>query len=547
MRRIVARWTAVLIAVAVLAAGRVSPAAAVDAPRWVAVVFVEAQMAVGLRWMAVPGATGYKVLRSEKSGADYKEITTAAQPQYFDATVERGTTYYYVLQAVAGAEVGPKSDEKTLTIPGQKQKTVKPPQWNKVVVQDTTEFGKTTYKVGLFWTPSSDAIAYNLYKSTESGKGYQLLLSMPEAQAVDVAVEGDKTYYYVLTALDGSFQETPYSAEQKVVIEKKKEVAAVRKKIRLELKPRSSKKVWSKARYDDMGKFNLWEPADLALDERAGLVYVSSVNTSQVYCLNADTGALVSVIGTQGKEPGQFLTPSGIGVDSDGLIYVSDRARRMILIFDGEKFKKEFPLEIPPNLGISGEPAPMDVTVEKSSGDIFVADAGLKRVWVFDSAGKFQRFLGEPGDEVGKLNYPIWLSFDPAGNLVVIDSGLTRVVTYKPDGTFLSSWGERKPGVGTFLFIGGHSYDKEGNILVFDAGSNTLQGFLPDGRYLYHVANADGTKGVELFAPKRVVVDSKNRIYFGEGLVDRVNCVELTGAVPPPQEEPFDAAPPAAK
>ena len=93
-----------------------SAAQAVDAPKWVAVLHVAAQEAVGLRWMPVSGATEYKVLRSTTAGSGYAEIASTAQPQHFDKEIEPGTTYYYVLQAVAGAEVSPNSEEKSVAI-----------------------------------------------------------------------------------------------------------------------------------------------------------------------------------------------------------------------------------------------------------------------------------------------------------------------------------------------------------------------------------------------------------------------------------------------
>ena len=144
MVKIFTKCSAMVLAAAVALLAAAGPAAAVDAPKWVAAIYIDAQRSVGLRWMPVPGATAYKVLRSEKTGADYKEIAASPQPQHFDPAVEPGSTYYYVLQAVAGAETSANSDEKSVTIPGQKKKALAAPEWAKdPVVQESTEFGKT--------------------------------------------------------------------------------------------------------------------------------------------------------------------------------------------------------------------------------------------------------------------------------------------------------------------------------------------------------------------------------------------------------------------
>ena len=63
-------------------------AGALEAPKWVAALHIPAQKAVGLRWTAVTGATGYQVLRSTTSGGDFRVINDSSvheksAPQYF--------------------------------------------------------------------------------------------------------------------------------------------------------------------------------------------------------------------------------------------------------------------------------------------------------------------------------------------------------------------------------------------------------------------------------------------------------------------------------
>lgn len=533
----------VLVLVLALAAASLAlpaPAAAVDAPKWVAALFVEAQRSVGLRWMPVPGATAYKVLRSEKAGADYKEIAAPAQPQHFDTAVEPGSTYYYVLQAVAGAEVSANSAEKSVTIPGQKKQVMAAPEWPKdPTVQESTEFGKTSYRVGLVWSKVPDAIAYNVYKSAVAGKDYQLLSSVAETQVIDSAVEVGKSYYYVVSALDPSFQETPMSAEKKVdIVAAKKEK---KKAVRLVVAPRATKKLWQKERGDENGKFDLFEPFDIVVDEGNDVVYATSNSSQAVYSVNASTGEMIKMIGGKGTDPGLFLYPLGLAVDGDGILYVVDRQKKSIQTYRNGTFAKEFPLVVPPGMieTIKGDPMPMDVAVDWKTGDMYVADRGINRIWVLDDAGKVQRFVGEPGTEVGKIMVPEYLQFDPTGKqLVVINANQTRVSFYdKETGAHVRSFGEARPGVGTFIAIGGHAFDKEGNVIVVDKSSAVAQGFLPDGRYLFHLGNEKGDGGVPIFSPKTLAIDSKNRVFFAEGLVNRIQAFQITGAVPAPQQE----------
>jgi len=516
-------------------------ATAADPPRWIAAIFIDAQRAVGLRWLPAPGVTGYKVLRSDKSGADFKEIAAPTTPQYFDATVESGSTYYYVLQAVAGAAVSANSEERSLKIPGEKKKTTLPPEWNKVVAQETVEFGKSVFKVGLIWNKAAEATAYNVYRSLVSGKDYQLITSTSgaETQAIDTNVEVGKTYYYVLSSLDAAFVETPFSAEQKVAIEKKAVEKAVKVKIKLAVKPRKTEFLWSKEKGDDNFKFKFWEGFDISLDEANDIIYSVSTATKEVYALNATTGDLIKKFGESGNDPGQFISPLGTGLDGDGNLYVCDQSRGVVMKFSGTgTLKKEFELKPPADVVMAGKANPHDVAIDWKTGDMYISDMKLRQIWVLDENGAFQRFIGKPGEGPGEFTAPMNMRFDPEGNLVVIDQGATRIMTFKKDGTLLRSWGERKPAVGSFLFIGGFGLDKDGNLFVVEKSASMVQGFLPDGRYVFNLANEKNDGAMDVYSPKDVVVDAKNRIFIVQGLIDRISAFQIVDPIPPPQEEP---------
>ncbi len=535
--RLVAAASAVVLSLTVGS----HPALAVDAPKWVAAIWVDAQKSVGLRWMPAAGATGYKVLRSEKKGADYKEVASVATPTYFDKAVEPGSSYYYVLQAVAGADVSPNSEEKSVTIPGEKKKEVLPPTWSKVSSQGTTEFGKTSYKVGLFWNPNKDAIAYNLYRSTEAGKNYQLLTSLPENQYIDAAVEEGKTYYYVLTALDGSFQETKYSEEKSVLIEAVKKEAKRKKRIKLEVVPRKAKLLWKVTKGDQQGKFAMWEAPDIALDEPRGLVWAVSNNTRELYALKMTNGEVVRVIACEGgKGDGQAGDILGLDIAPNGDIYLVDNGNGKILVFatDG-KWIRDIKLIPPPEIKLpEGKTvSPMDVVVDKKSGDIYVTDRTFNQVWHFDKNGEFVNLLGKMGTKAGEMMVPFYIRINKAGNLVVINANQCRVDVYDiKTGDPLVTMGDRGAAVAMFTFISGFDFDAEGNMLVADKAANLLQGFTPDGKYLYHLSRDQGEGSVPVFSVKGVAVDSKNVVYVCEGLVDRVQAFQIIDPAPPLQK-----------
>jgi len=71
--------------------------------------------------------------------------------------------------------------------------------------------------VSLTWRPVSDADAYRIYRSDDSGGPYSQIaeISHPDTDYTDNGVTNFQTYYYVATTLSGGF-ESPYSGEVEV-------------------------------------------------------------------------------------------------------------------------------------------------------------------------------------------------------------------------------------------------------------------------------------------------------------------------------------------
>jgi hypothetical protein len=94
------------------------------------------------------------------------------------------------------------------------------------VIQIETKRGLKA-AVLLYWKRNMelDLAGYNVYRSASSGSGYQKinnsLILAPKHRYTDKKVEKGKTYYYVVTAVNNSGQESGYSNEVKVIINSK--------------------------------------------------------------------------------------------------------------------------------------------------------------------------------------------------------------------------------------------------------------------------------------------------------------------------------------
>jgi len=80
------------------------------------------------------------------------------------------------------------------------------------------------HSVTLTWDPlravhGNSVVAYNVYRSTTSGVGFvKLACRVPGPPYEDRLVESGRTYYYVVTALDQTDQESGFSGEVRATI-----------------------------------------------------------------------------------------------------------------------------------------------------------------------------------------------------------------------------------------------------------------------------------------------------------------------------------------
>ncbi|WP_457598701.1 6-bladed beta-propeller [Hydrogenimonas sp.] len=79
------------------------------------------------------------------------------------------------------------------------------------------------------------------------------------------------------------------------------------------------------------GEFNF--PTNIAIDPRNDNVAIVDTQNFRVQLFDKD-GSFLSKFGRLGDKPGMFARPKGIGIDSEGHIYVSDAAFNNVQIFD---------------------------------------------------------------------------------------------------------------------------------------------------------------------------------------------------------------------
>jgi DNA-binding beta-propeller fold protein YncE len=214
-------------------------------------------------------------------------------------------------------------------------------------------------------------------------------------------------------------------------------------------------------------------------------------------------------------DPGRLMKPLGVDVDQSGTLYVADATLRAVLVYDrdGKYLRK-----------IGGEKMfdrLSSVTVDQKATRLYVVDIGgvqseNHRVRVFDPvSGKHLFDFGHRGKEPGEFNLPRDVAIGKEGQLYVVDGGNFRVQVFDGDGKYRNGFGTVGRQTGNFARPKEIATDREGNVYVADAAFGNFQIFNSDGDMLMFVGNRSEIDGpAKYMLPSGIFVDEDGRIYF---------------------------------
>ena len=192
----------------------------------------------------------------------------------------------------------------------------------------------------------------------------------------------------------------------------------------------------------------------------------------------ADDEELVQRIGESGEGPGQLMWTSGIALDSDYNIYVTD--------------------------------------------------AFTDRISVFSESGDFLRSFGSPGSGDGQFGRPSGIAIDHDGNLLVVDTLNHRVQKLSREGRYLSEWGGKGSGPGQFDSPWGITTDSDGCIYVADHLNHRIQKFDADAGFIFELGS-HGSGDYEFDHPSDVAIDPHGDIYVCDWANHRVQAYDAEG------------------
>ena len=226
--------------------------------------------------------------------------------------------------------------------------------------------------------------------------------------------------------------------------------------------------------------------------------------------------------GGKGTGKGEFDSPSGIAVDSNGNVLVADTGNGRI-----EKFSPTSTFIS--TIGMKGAGngqlgAPNGIAVDRN-GNVYIADAGNHRVQKLASnGGLIAEWKGpEPG-----FYGPRRIAIGPDDSIYVVDQGHTRIVKFKPDGQVLTVWGTKGNGDAQFDDPTSVAVDPTTNkVYVADPRNKRIQVFDASGKFLtkWEMPEWGRPAGFEDLA-----IDAKTgRLYASSANINAVFIFDLNG------------------
>ncbi len=148
-----------------------------------------------------------------------------------------------------------------------------------------------------------------------------------------------------------------------------------------------------------------------------------------------------------------------------------------------------------------------------SQGQVYVSDEWLNRVSVFNAEGEFQHCWATTESTDPLANGAAGIAIDANDTVFISDGRSHKVRKFSTDGTFLSAWGSLGSGEGELDSPWGITVDSAGNVYVADHKNHRVQKFTADGEFILQFGTG-GTKKGQLSFPTDVAVDPDGDVYI---------------------------------
>jgi RHS repeat-associated protein len=274
---------------------------------------------------------------------------------------------------------------------------------------------------------------------------------------------------------------------------------------------------------DGSGKGQLKAP--LYATVSGGTVYVADPGNNRIDEFNAETGAAEYSFGSEGDSDYKFKDPVAVAVNNHEEIFVADAGNKRIVVYSpSEKFITERVLP--------GAPAGMVIAEE----DIFyIVNSSTNEVEEYEYYNEQfsrRRTFGGAGSGEGQLKAAKDVAYSYRNKMVyVTDAGNNRVDEYQikyTEGKFYKMIGMKAGSRnGEFKEPTGIAVDEDNNLWVVDTGNNRVEEFTPEGKY-YLKSGTTGVKEGQFTKPTGIALTYSGTPFIVDSGNDRVQKFKIT-------------------
>ena len=226
----------------------------------------------------------------------------------------------------------------------------------------------------------------------------------------------------------------------------------------------------------------------------------------------AESGKKVAVFDREGKEVQtitckEFSYPSGVAVDKDDNIYVSDNGNYSLF-----KFSKEGKLmKVVGQRGTQPGEFNNFSMIKIIDDKLYVCDRGNKRVQILNTEMKYVNSFGCHGGGDGQFKEPNDIAQDKAGNLYVTDYLNNRIQVFDCKGQFLSTFSKKGAASKQLKFPCGICVGSDQLVYVCDRGNKCVSVFKTSGEFV--------TSFGQFSDPGGIVIDDDGFVYVGNDVI----------------------------
>lgn len=220
---------------------------------------------------------------------------------------------------------------------------------------------------------------------------------------------------------------------------------------------------------------------------------------------------------------GKLTQPVSLAVDRKGLVYVSDRGRNSIIVYDPlGLYQRHFTLD-----GLTTQVA--GISTDSEGKKIYIVDRGgidslQHQVVVINNQGELIRRFGKRGKDTGEFNLPSDIILDQKQNIYVLDTGNFRVQVFDRMGRFIKSWGKAGTGLGQFGRPRSISIDQDNHLYISDAQFGNIQIFDNDGLLLLPIGQLSSQAGPGQYSLiTGLTVDQNNYLYVLDQYLQKID------------------------